>query len=164
MFHGNFLVVVRALAYLRTLGARGVPEAAAGAVLNANYLMRRLRDVFPPAFDRPCMHEFVCSLEALKRETGVSAMDVAKAMIDAGMHPPTMYFPLIVPEALMFEPTETETKETLDAAADILRGIRARAVAEPQALHDAPRATPVGRPDEVAAARKPRLRYEAEGI
>jgi glycine dehydrogenase subunit 2 len=159
MFYGNFLVVVRALTYLRMLGAEGVPEAARHAVLNANYLMHRLRDVFPPAYDGPCMHEFVCSLETLKNEAGVSAVDIAKAMIDEGMHPPTMYFPLIVPEALMVEPTETETRETLDVAAETLRTLHARALTEPQSLRDAPSRTPVGRPDEVAAARNPRLRH-----
>ncbi len=159
MFYGNFLVVVRALTYLRTLGAAGIPEASSYAVLHANYLMRKLRDIFPPAYDVPCMHEFVCSLEGLKKQRGVSAMDIAKAMIDEGMHPPTMYFPLIVPEALMFEPTETETKETLDAAAETLRALHARALADPQALHDAPLHAPIGRPDEVGAARNPRPRY-----
>ncbi|MCL2812740.1 MAG: aminomethyl-transferring glycine dehydrogenase subunit GcvPB [Clostridia bacterium] len=158
MFHGNFLVVVRALAYLYSLGGDGLAEASRHAVLNANYLMHRLRDIFSPAYDTPCMHEFVCSLAELKRDAGVSAMDVAKAMIDEGMHPPTMYFPLIVPEALMFEPTETETRETLDRAADTLRAIYARALADPQSLRDAPVRTPIGRPDEVSAARSPRLR------
>ena len=160
MFYGNFLVVVRALAYLYTLGARGLREAAQHAVLHANYLMERLRDVLPPAHDARCMHEFVCSLSALKQACGVSAMDIAKAMIDAGMHPPTMYFPLIVPEALMFEPTETETRETLDAVAEAIRGILRSAQANPEAVHGAPHTTPIGRPDEVAAARTPRIRYD----
>ena len=106
------------------------------------------------------MHEFVVSLDALKKETGVSAMDVAKTLIDAGMHPPTMYFPLIVHEALMFEPTETEGKETLDQAADAVLSILARAKTEPEALHAAPVTTPIGRPDEVGAARNPILRYD----
>jgi glycine dehydrogenase subunit 2 len=158
-FYGNFLVVVKALAYLYTLGREGVPQAAAHAVLNANYLMRRIAHLFPPAYDAPCMHEFVCTLAQLKKEHGVSAMDVAKAMIDAGMHPPTMYFPLIVHEALMFEPTETETRETLDEVADALAHIHAQALADPNALRAAPRTTPIGRPDDVAAARAPRVRY-----
>ncbi len=98
-FAGNFLVVVRALAYLLTLGREGVPEAAQNAVLNANYLMRRMAGTFRPAFDRICMHEFVLDLSEFKKETGVSALDVAKTLIDYGMHPPTMYFPLIVHEA-----------------------------------------------------------------
>ena len=120
-FQGNFLVVVRALAYLLTLGKEGIPEAAENAVLNANYLMAKLRGTYTPAYDRLCMHEFVLDLSDLKKETGVSALDVAKSLIDEGIHPPTMYFPLIVHEALMLEPTETEGIETLDHAAEVLR-------------------------------------------
>ena len=112
-FGGNFLVAVRALTYLMTIGREGVPQAAKHAVLNANYMRVKLSDLFPMAYDRICMHEFVMSLEKLKEETGVSALDVAKAMLDHGIHPPTMYFPLIVHEALMVEPTETETKEEM---------------------------------------------------
>ncbi|MEA4870864.1 putative glycine dehydrogenase (decarboxylating) subunit 2 [bioreactor metagenome] len=163
-YYGNFLVVLRALTYLTMLGGDGLKEASENAVLNANYLRALLKDTLPVANDGFCMHEFVVSLEGLKKETGVSAMDVAKSLIDAGMHPPTMYFPLIVHEALMFEPTETEGKETLDAAADAVLGIIARASAEPEALHAAPVTTPIGRPDEVGAARNPILRYDfAEG-
>jgi glycine dehydrogenase subunit 2 len=106
-FYGNFGVYVKALAYIVTLGAEGLKEASETAVLNANYLKARLEDIYPTEKGRHCMHEFVVSLEDLKKETGVSAMDIAKAMIDGGIHPPTMYFPLIVHEALMFEPTET---------------------------------------------------------
>ena len=164
MFHGNFLVVVRALAYMYSLGAEGLAEASSHAVLNANYLMGKLRDIFPPAYDLPCMHEFVCSLAELKRDAGVSAMDVAKAMIDEGMHPPTMYFPLIVPEALMIEPTETETRETLDLAAEALHAIHARALADPQSLRDAPVRAAIGRPDEVSAARHPKLRFDESSL
>ena len=122
-FHANFLVVVKALAYLLRLGNTGVAEAAHTAVLNANYLKRKLEEAgYTAAFPGLCMHEFVLTLEELKKETGVSALDVAKSMLDAGIHPPTMYFPLIVHEALMFEPTETESPETLDeAAADFPR-------------------------------------------
>ena len=159
-FHGNFLVVLRALTYITMLGGDGLKEASENAVLNANYLRVRLGDVLPAANKGFCMHEFVASLERLKKETGVSAMDVAKSLIDAGMHPPTMYFPLIVHEALMFEPTETEGKETLDQAADAVRTILARAKTEPEALHRSPVTTPIGRPDEVGAARNPVLRYE----
>ena len=159
-FHGNFLVVLRALTYITMLGGDGLKEASENAVLNANYLRVRLGDVLPAANEGFCMHEFVASLEGLKKETGVSAMDVAKSLIDAGMHPPTMYFPLIVHEALMFEPTETEGKETLDQAADAVRTILARAKTEPEALHRSPVTTPIGRPDEVGAARNPVLRYE----
>jgi len=159
-FYGNFLVVLRALAYITMLGGEGLQEASENAVLNANYLRALLSDELPAANEGFCMHEFVVSLEALKKETGVSAMDVAKSLIDAGMHPPTMYFPLIVHEALMFEPTETEGKETLDAAADAVKTILRRAKSEPDALHAAPVTTPIGRPDEVGAARSPILRYD----
>jgi len=158
-FYGNFLVVVRALTYLITLGAEGVREAAENAVLNANYLMRRLDDCYDLAFDTTCMHEFVLTLEQLKKETGVSAMDIAKGLLDCGMHPPTMYFPLIVHEALMLEPTETESRETLDAAADAFRTLYELAHTDPGRLHDAPRTTPIRRPDETLAARRPVLRY-----
>ena len=162
-FHGNFLVVVRALAYILTLGREGIPQAARNAVLNANYLMSRLRGHYDLAYDRPCMHEFVLTLEPLKQQTGVSALDIAKALLDRGIHPPTMYFPLIVHEALMIEPTETEPRETLDEAADALLEILAEARRAPADLHAMPRTTPVRRPDEVAAARKPVLRYCWEG-
>ncbi len=164
-FHGNFLVVLRALTYITMLGGDGLKHASENAVLNANYMRARLSDVLPAANDGFCMHEFVVSLEGLKKETGVSAMDVAKTLIDAGMHPPTMYFPLIVHEALMFEPTETEGKETLDAAVDAVKKILLRAKTEPEALHLSPVTTPIGRPDEVGAARNPILRYEfAEAV
>ncbi|MEG1429771.1 MAG: aminomethyl-transferring glycine dehydrogenase subunit GcvPB, partial [Hydrogenoanaerobacterium sp.] len=113
-FYGNFLVVVRALTYILTLGCEGIPEASQNAVLNANYMMSRLSDLYEMAYDTRCMHEFVMSLEGLKKECGVSAMDIAKGLLDNGIHPPTMYFPLIVHEALMIEPTETESRETLD--------------------------------------------------
>ncbi|MEA4940247.1 MAG: aminomethyl-transferring glycine dehydrogenase subunit GcvPB [Christensenella sp.] len=159
-FYGNFLVVLRALAYITMLGGEGLQEASENAVLNANYLRALLSNELPAANEGFCMHEFVVSLEALKKETGVSAMDVAKSLIDAGMHPPTMYFPLIVHEALMFEPTETEGKETLDAAANAVKAILRRAKSEPDALHAAPVTTPIGRPDEVGAARSPILRYD----
>ncbi|MDR2447755.1 MAG: aminomethyl-transferring glycine dehydrogenase subunit GcvPB [Treponema sp.] len=164
-FHGNFLVVVRALAYLLTLGREGVPAVAENAVLNANYMMARLRgrfDIAPSAAyakGSPCMHEFVVSLEKLKAEKGVSALDIAKSLQDKGMHPPTMYFPLIVHEALMIEPTETESKETLDKAADALLELRERAESDPESLRSAPRAAVIGRPDEVKAARTPVVRY-----
>ena len=159
-FHGNFLVVVRALSYLLSIGREGVPEAARNAVLNANYMRCRLADIYPMAFDTVCMHEFVMSLETLKKETGVSALDVAKAMLDHGIHPPTMYFPLIVHEALMIEPTETETKRTLDEAIAILRQIHDQAVAAPEEMHQLPLHTPVRRLDEVGAARNPVVRYQ----
>ncbi|MBQ6506439.1 MAG: aminomethyl-transferring glycine dehydrogenase subunit GcvPB, partial [Clostridia bacterium] len=163
-FGGNFLVAVRALTYLMTIGREGVPEAAMHAVLNANYMRVRLADLFPMAFDRICMHEFVITLEKLKEETGVSALDVAKAMLDHGIHPPTMYFPLIVHEALMVEPTETETRETLDEAVSVLREIWNRAHTSPETMHTLPETTPVRRPDEVGAARNPRIHYDFEAV
>ena len=159
-FMGNFLVVVRALTYLLTLGRQGIPEAAQNAVLNANYLQARLRGTYTPAYDRICMHEFVLDLSGLKKETGVSALDVAKSLIDEGIHPPTMYFPLIVHEALMLEPTETEGPEVLDQAADVLRMLYRRAYDDPEAMHGAPHHMPIGRPDEVKAARHPVLRWK----
>ena len=158
-FHGNFLVAVKALTYILTLGKEGIPESAENAVLNANYLMKKLEGVFEAAYPGICMHEFVLCLEKFKEETGVSALDVAKSLIDKGYHPPTMYFPLIVHEALMFEPTETETRETLDACAEALKEIRDEAVKNGEALHAKPLETTVGRMDEVKAAREPHVRY-----
>ena len=159
-FCGNFLVAVRALTYILTLGREGIPEASAGAVLNANYLMHRLKGAYDMSYDTICMHEFVMTLEKLKHETGVSAMDVAKRLLDFGMHPPTMYFPLIVHEAQMVEPTETESRETLDAAAEVFLNILEEAKSDPESLHAAPHSCPIGRPDEVTAARNPVLRYQ----
>ena len=130
------------------------------AVLNANYLMKKLSGHYDMAYDSLCMHEFVMTLEKLKGETGVSAMDVAKSLLDYGIHPPTMYFPLIVHEALMVEPTETESPETLDNAADALLTILEKAKSDPAYLHGAPHRCPIGRPDEVRAARTPVLRYD----
>ena len=158
-FYGNFLVALRAAVYIDTLGAEGIKDAAQKAVLNANYLMEGLKEFYPVAYDRVCMHEFVLTLENLKHEKGVSAMDVAKAMLDYGIHPPTMYFPLIVHEDLMFEPTETETKETLDEAIRVLGEIRQIAEKDAQSLHEAPHKTIIGRVDEVRAARQPVLKY-----
>ncbi len=154
-FHGNFLIVVRALTYILTLGAEGLQNASQNAVLNANYMMHLLKDTFDIPFPGPCMHEFVISLEELKKEKGVSALDFAKTLLDYGMHPPTMYFPLIVHEALMVEPTETESKETLEEAVAVYKQIYERALEEPEALHLSPVNTVVGRPDEVGAARNP---------
>ncbi|MEG2118888.1 MAG: aminomethyl-transferring glycine dehydrogenase subunit GcvPB, partial [Pseudoflavonifractor sp.] len=159
-FYGNFLVVVRALCYLLMLGEEGMREASQMAVLNANYMRVRLAPYCKVATDGICMHEFVLSLADLKKETGVSAKDVAKAMLDRGMHPPTMYFPLIVEEALMLEPTETESKETLDAACDAIIAILRQCKEDADTVKAAPLTTQIGRPDEVTAARTPKLRYE----
>ena len=159
-FGGNFLVAVKALAYILSTGREGIPAAARNAVLNANYMKEKLKDIYPLAYDRTCMHEFVICLEELKHQTGVSALDVTKAMLDHGIHPPTMYFPLIVHEALMVEPTETETKETLDEAIRIFRDIYEDALRKPETMHQKPLCTPVRRPDEVLAARSPVIRYD----
>lgn len=158
-FYGNFLVVVRALTYILTLGANGLKSASENAVLNANYMMHKLKDIYKMPFRGPCMHEFVMTIEDLKKEKGVSALDIAKALLDYGIHPPTMYFPLIVNEALMLEPTETESKETLDHAIEILKEVYEEAMTNPESLHQCPKKTPIGRPDEVTAARNPILRY-----
>ena len=160
-FAGNFLVVVKAMTYVMTLGKEGIPEAAQNAVLNANYLQAKIKGTFEPAFDRICMHEFVLDLSGFKKETGVSALDVAKTLIDYGMHPPTMYFPLIVHEALMLEPTETESMDTLDWAAEVFRKLYDLAHADAEYMHNSPHHAQIGRPDEVLAARQPVLRYQA---
>lgn len=158
-FYGNFSVLVKAYAYIVTLGREGIRDASQKAVLNANYLKKLLKKIdYNP--NTLCMHEFVLSMEKLKHETSVSALDVAKAMIDKGMHPPTMYFPLIVHEALMFEPTETESKETLDAAAEKILAIVEEAYSSPDKLHSAPHNAFISRPDEVNAARNPKLKID----
>ena len=159
-FYGNFLVVVRALTYLMTLGKEGIPQASQNAVLNANYMMNKLKDVYTMAYDEVCMHEFVMSLTDLKKKTGVSALDIAKGLLDNGIHPPTMYFPLIVDEALMVEPTEPESRETLDEAVRGLKELHEMAEKDAQDLHNAPVTTPVTRLDEVGAARHPVLKYD----
>ncbi|MFR4021039.1 MAG: aminomethyl-transferring glycine dehydrogenase subunit GcvPB [Clostridia bacterium] len=161
-FYGNFLVVVKALTYILTLGRESIPQASSNAVLNANYMMNQLKDLYTMAYDDICMHEFVMSLADLKKDTGISAMDIAKGLLDNNIHPPTMYFPLIVEEALMVEPTETESRETLDEAVAVFRQLHAQAAADPEGLHHAPTKTPVTRLDEVGAARHPHLRYHFE--
>ena len=155
-FYGNFNVLVKAYTYLLVLGKDGVKNASEMAVLNANYL-KKLLEKYDDTKGRLCMHEFVLSMKKVHDETGVSALDVAKSMIDAGIHPPTMYFPTIVAEALMFEPTETESKETLEQAAKIVNDIIDRAYENPENLHDAPVNAYIRRPDEVKAARDPKL-------
>lgn len=161
-FGSNFLVIVRALSYIMTLGREGLPEASSTAVLNANYMMHLLKPYYKMAFDHTCMHEFVLTLQHEKHTLNVSALDIAKALLDHGIHPPTMYFPLIVHEALMIEPTETESKETLEEVANIFIQVLEQAEKNPEATHNFPLATPVRRLDEVTAARKPVIRYTWE--
>ena len=160
-FHGNFGINVRAYAYLRSLGPEGLRRVAERAVLNANYLRVLVNDAFPMNFPGTCMHEFVATAKPLKRH-GVRAMDVAKRLIDLGYHPPTVYFPLVVEEALMVEPTETESKETIDGLAAALNQIAAEAERDSALLHDAPATTPVRRPDEARAARRLRVRWSED--
>lgn len=161
-FYGNFLVVVKALTYALMLGREGIRQASQNAVLNANYIRVKLSGAYEMAYDRTCMHEFVMSLEQEKHNIQVSAMDVAKALLDYGIHPPTMYFPLIVHEALMVEPTETESRESLDELIHAFLEIHETAKAEPEKIRTAPHTTTVKRLDEVQAARSPKLRYVFE--
>ena len=160
-FHGNFGALVRAYSYIRTLGREGISAVSRDAVLNANYVLAGLREVYDLPYDRSCMHEVVLSASNLKREFGVTALDVSKRLIDYGIHPPTMYFPLIVDEALMIEPTETESKETLDQFIEIMKRIADEARNSPDLLRQAPHDTPNTRLDEALAARKPDLRWRA---
>ena len=161
-FSGNFLVVVKALTYALMLGGDGIREAAQNAVLNANYIRVKLKDMYHMAYDETCMHEFVMSLEQEKKDIQVTAIDIAKALLDYGIHPPTMYFPLIVHEALMVEPTETESKESLDELIRAFCEIHETARDNPEWIRSSPHTTAVKRLDEVAAARNPRLRYPFE--
>jgi glycine dehydrogenase subunit 2 len=160
-FYGNFGVLVRAYTYIRMLGGDGLREVSEMAVLNANYLKSRVQEAFPISHQRIHMHEFVAQ-GIVPEAPEVHALDIAKRLIDYGFHPPTNYFPLIVPEALMIEPTETESKETLDAFASALRSIRDEALVDPEVLHQAPHTAPVRRLDEVHAARQPILRWQRE--
>ena len=162
-FQGNYGVFVRSYAYIRSLGAEGLREMSEVAVLNANYLLARLREkgvaeYLPVAYDRLCMHEFVLSGAPMKRELKVRTLDLAKRLLDHGVHPPTVYFPLLVDEALLVEPTETETKETLDAFADAIAEILREAREDPTVAQTAPHTTPVRRLDEAAAAKRPVIR------
>jgi glycine dehydrogenase subunit 2 len=157
-FTGPFGVFVRSYAYIRSYGPR-LREMSEVAVLNANYLLARLKDTYDLPFDRLCMHEFVLSARTLKREHGITAADVAKRLMDYGFHPPTVYFPLIVPEALMIEPTETEPRENLDAFADAMIAIAREAEEEPEVVKAAPTSRPIRRADEVKAAKQPVVRY-----
>jgi glycine dehydrogenase subunit 2 len=153
-FFGNVGILLRGYFYLRTLGPKGAREMTEQAVLNANYLKARLKDVLPVPHGELCMHEFVASAKKLKDATGISAMDIAKRLLDYGFHAPTVYFPLVVPEALMIEPTETESKDTLDAFVDAVKNVVAE---EADFLKEAPHSTLIRRPDEVAAGRNPRF-------
>ncbi len=162
-FHGNFGALVRAYAYMSTLGDQGIGNISHDAVINANYILSQLKDYYDLPYDRSCMHEVVFSARSLKREHGISALDVAKRLIDYGIHPPTMYFPLIVEEALMVEPTESESKETLDGFIEVMRAIAQEAQDDPDLLHNAPHDTPNTRLDEARAARRPYLRWQPEG-
>jgi glycine dehydrogenase subunit 2 len=157
-FTGPFGVFVRSYAYIRTYGP-ALREMSETAVLNANYLLARLKEAYDVPFDRLCMHEFVLSAQTLKKEYGVSALDVAKRLMDYGFHPPTIYFPLVVPEALMIEPTETEPKERLDDFCDAMLAIAQEAASDPEVVHSAPHIRPVGRLDEVKAAKRAVVRY-----
>jgi glycine dehydrogenase subunit 2 len=159
-FFGNSGINVRAYAYLRSLGPDGLRRVAERAVLNANYLRVLIRGVFPVAYPGMCMHEFVATAKPLRKH-GVKATDVAKRLIDLGYHPPTVYFPLVVEEAMMTEPTETESKETIDGLAEALKQIAEEAATDPDLLRDAPVTTPVRRPDEARAARDLRVRWTA---
>jgi glycine dehydrogenase subunit 2 len=158
-FHGNFGMCVRAYCYLRELGAEGLGMASSLAVLNARYLWSQLKDDFVVASTQPCMHEVVLSDARLEKETGVKTLDVAKRLLDHGFHAPTVYFPLVVPGALMIEPTETETKQTLDEFVAALRAIVAEAHDDPERAKSAPHSSRLSRLDEAQAARKPRLRW-----
>jgi glycine dehydrogenase subunit 2 len=157
-FSGPFGVFVRSYAFMRAYGP-ALREMSEVAVLNANYLRARLKDAYDLPFDRLCMHEFVLSARHLKREHGITALDVAKRLMDYGFHPPTVYFPLIVPEALMIEPTETEAKETLDAFVEAMLAIAQEAADDPELLKQAPHRRPVRRLDEVRAVKQPVVRY-----
>ncbi len=158
-FFGNVGILLRGYFYIRTLGAKGLREASENAVLNANYLLSKVADVLEIPHGRRCMHEFVASARQIKNRQGVTAMDIAKRLLDYGYHAPTVYFPLVVEEAMMMEPTETESLQTLEAFANAIRLI----CSEPAELvKGAPHSTPVCRPDEVAAARKPVLCWSAQ--
>jgi glycine dehydrogenase subunit 2 len=156
-FFGNVGILLRGYCYIRTLGPDGLRAVTENAVLNANYLLARVKAGYEVPHGDRCMHEFVASARRLKRERGISAMDIAKRLLDYGFHAPTVYFPLVVPEAIMIEPTETESRKTLDAFADVLLKIREE---DPEFLHAAPHALAISRPDEVRAAKEPILRWK----
>ena len=160
-FHGNFGVLVRAYTYIRTLGDAGILSISGNAVLNANYMMKALRGIYHLPYDRTCMHEAVFSAD-LQKERGSSGLEIAKRLLDYGFHAPTMYFPLIVHEALMIEPTESETKETIDLFIQALIDIDREVTENSELVNNAPHTTPVARLDEARAARQPDLRWQPE--
>ncbi|MDD4179312.1 MAG: aminomethyl-transferring glycine dehydrogenase subunit GcvPB [Candidatus Margulisbacteria bacterium] len=158
-FHGNINVILKAYTYIRGLGAKGLKEVSEKAVENANYMMDKLKPYYYLPYDRTCQHEFVLSAKWQKEKYGVKALDIAKRLLDYGYHPPTIYFPLIVEEALMIEPTESESKQTLDAFCDAMIKIAKECETDPQIVKSAPHYTPVSRLDETKAAREPNLRW-----
>jgi glycine dehydrogenase subunit 2 len=160
-FYGNFGVLIKAYAYIRSLGAKGLREVSEGAVINANYLKEKLKAYYYLPYDRICMHEAVFSHKR-QADKGVHATDIAKRLLDYGLHPPTIYFPLIVDGALMTEPTETESKATIDAYVEAMIDIAKDVDENPEILHTAPHNTPIRRLDDVRAVRQPDLRWEWE--
>jgi glycine dehydrogenase subunit 2 len=161
-FYGNFGMLVRAFTYIQAMGGDGLTQASKDAVLAANYVRKRLEGVLDLPHEGPCMHEFVASARNLAPQ-GIKALDLAKGLLERGFYAPTVYFPLIVPEAVMVEPTETESKATLDAFANALKEIVELARTDPDELRAEPRSLPVGRLDEVRAARHPVLRWRPDG-
>jgi len=161
-FYGSFGVLVRAYTYLLRLGKEGCLRVSQNAVLNANYIKEKLKAIYNVPYDKTCMHEVVFSC-IKQKEKGAAAMDIAKCLIDYGIHPPTVYFPLIVKEAMMVEPTETESKETIDNFIKVMKEIDSLVGTDPQRVHDAPHTTPISRPDEVLAARSPDIRWKKIG-
>lgn len=159
-FHGNINLIVRAYTYIRSLGPEGLKKVSEKAVENANYMLNRLKEYYYLPYDRTCQHEFVISAKWQKEKCGIRALDIAKRLIDYDFHPPTIYFPLIVEEAMMIEPTETESKETMDAFCDAMIAIAKECEVDPEKIRSAPHFTPVRRLDETKAAREPNLRYK----
>ncbi len=160
-FFGNFGVLVRAYSYIISLGADGLEEASRMALLNANYIRKKLEKSYQIAYDEPCMHECIFT-DRIQHKSGVSTLDIAKRLLDYGFHPPTIYFPLVVAGALMIEPTETETPETLDSFVEAMLSIAQEAKENPELVKSAPHSTPVRRLDEARAARKPVVRWERQ--
>jgi glycine dehydrogenase subunit 2 len=158
-FFGNFGILVRAYTYILAHGREGLCQVSRDAILSANYLKNRLKEQYIVAYPQPCMHEFVLS-GSRQKERGVSTANIAKRMLDFGVHAPTVYFPLVVPEAMMIEPTETESKDTLDEFVEIMQKIDEESKSDPDIVRNAPHTTPVGKLDEAMAARKPNLRWE----